>query len=209
MESETWDTGEIANQNMKIINLPIGVGKCGFLGICFTSPKQISVGDEISPIVGWCLMGTLTNPCTKLWISANKNNVVGKWLGSKFQGTLGTDGWALFFRNTMQYWHPYMAKNLEPKWKCTLGASLEGTQRDHLPIMNPSAPISTESLAQNIIVIDYSVNIHMDLSKKCNYHATHYNKNTSYNTLPSFYACFQGSYYSYPRILGGPHIFHS
>ena len=29
-----------------------GVGKCPFLGICFTSPKQISAGDEISLIVG-------------------------------------------------------------------------------------------------------------------------------------------------------------
>ena len=28
---------------------------CPCLGICFTSPEQISVGDEISPFfVGWC-----------------------------------------------------------------------------------------------------------------------------------------------------------
>ena len=31
-----------------------GWGWCPFLRICFTSPKQIVVGDEISPRVGWC-----------------------------------------------------------------------------------------------------------------------------------------------------------
>ena len=34
--------------------LSAGVGKCPFLGICFTSPSHISVGDYIPFLVGWC-----------------------------------------------------------------------------------------------------------------------------------------------------------
>ena len=32
------------------------------LGICFTSPKQPYLLEIVSPIVGWCLIGTFTNP---------------------------------------------------------------------------------------------------------------------------------------------------
>ena len=36
-----------------------------FLGMLFPSPKHISVGNDIPFLVGWCSIGTFTNPLSK------------------------------------------------------------------------------------------------------------------------------------------------
>ena len=55
-------TGPFVANLEQIISLKQGLVLMSPFGILFPSPKQISVGDEISPIVGWCLTGTFTNP---------------------------------------------------------------------------------------------------------------------------------------------------
>ena len=54
--SISFNQPPVAHKNRVIFVEPslnwTGVGKCPFLRISFTSPSAISVGDEISPIVG-------------------------------------------------------------------------------------------------------------------------------------------------------------
>ena len=54
------------------------------LGIGFTSPNQISVGNYVTPIVGWCSIGTSTNPSQFLPIQVRDENDVKKLRFSLF-----------------------------------------------------------------------------------------------------------------------------
>ena len=48
--------------------LNTGVGKCSISEIRNITFKifQVPVGDELSPILGWCSIGAFTNPCFKM-----------------------------------------------------------------------------------------------------------------------------------------------
>ena len=61
-----------------------------FFGIFWTSPSAISVGDEISLIVGWCSIGTFTNPCysQKYFMNTGRPPWKAKWVSNQLNRIL-------------------------------------------------------------------------------------------------------------------------
>ena len=55
-------TQETTSFRQVLVFLTTGVGKCPFFGILNITFKYLL--DIISPIVGWCSIGTFTNPCS-------------------------------------------------------------------------------------------------------------------------------------------------
>ena len=83
-----------------------------------TSPKQISVGNDIPFLVGWCSIGTFTNPCNCYLADLSHNGI--------FYGIVSSDlgMWKMWFLFIFLMTKPTFGESLSPSLSLSLSSPL-------------------------------------------------------------------------------------